>query len=214
MSFLNFLRPIKKTNYTSIHNKKIEVIVRYKDKKIIYVQGAEQTGGTITGMWQKAFSRLPKTRDKRLSALLLGLGGGDVVRLIHKINPQAFISAVELDPVMIKIAGDFFNLRDSDKLKIYQRDAFYFLLLNRETYDLIIVDLFIGFKNPQKFRELRFLNMLKKHISEDGFIVYNSHYHSDLNNVFEEFHTLCCKIFTKVEILISYPYSRILLLKP
>ena len=212
MRFFSFFSPKTLGEFNSKVNKKIKVL-ESGGKKVIYVGGAEQTGGTITGMWRKALSLVQGQILNIQNVLVLGVGGGDVIRLIHKINSQIVITAVDLDPVMINIAKNYFNLSGLSNIKIHQKDAFYFLLLNKKKYDFIIVDLFIGFKNPQKFKTPKFLKMLKNNLEHNGFIIYNSHYHFDINSEFEEFHAICNKIFSKVEILINYPYSRILLLK-
>ena len=211
MNIFSYFRPKTLAHFKSKINDNIDILKK-NGKKIIYVAGAEQTGGTITGMWKRALSLIQYRWENMQNALVLGLGGGDVIRLVHKLNPRLVITAVDIDPVMIKIARDYFDLTDSFYLKIYQRDAYYFLLLNRKKYDFIVVDLFVGFKNPQKARSTKFLKLLRGSLAGGGLIVYNSHYHSDLNSEFEDFHHLCTKIFTEVEILISYPYSKILLL--
>lgn len=213
MNFFPFLKPKKENVFSSKINDKIRVIENFS-RKVIYVAGAEQTGGTITGMWQKALLLIKNQWIDAKNMLLLGLGGGDVIRLIRKTNPNIHIKAIDLDPVMIEIAGKFFDLKKSSDLTIVKRDAFYYLLLNRKKYHFIVVDLFVGFKNPVKFRSLKFLKMLKTSLAPGGTILYNSHYHSYYDREFDKFHQKCVKIFSLVEIVISYPYSKILLLKP
>ncbi|OGG31199.1 hypothetical protein A3I51_04940 [Candidatus Gottesmanbacteria bacterium RIFCSPLOWO2_02_FULL_38_8] len=223
MKFSSIFFPKIITDFKSDINKNIQVVQK-RGRKVIYVDGAEQTGGTITGMWQKALSNVKSSRLSGIpqaagqmsnvqNALVLGLGGGDIIRLLHRVDSQIKVTAVDIDPVMIKIARDLFGIRNSSNLKIHNHDALYYLLLNREKFSLIVVDLFIGYKNPQKFRSPRFLNLLQKSRQKNGLILFNSHYHSDFNNEFEEFHNLCTQIFSTVEIIINYPYSKILLLK-
>src|SRR3989344_8014041 len=190
MNILSFFSPKILRTYKSSVNNKIEV-VENKGKKIIYVRGAEQTGGTITGMWQKALSRLKIHKFKSTNCLILGLGGGDVIRIIRKIYPQIQITAVDIDPVMIKVASKYFNLTNSDNIRIIKNDALYYLLINKKKYNLIIVDLFVGFNNPVKFRSHKFLGLLRKNLVIGGLAVFNSHYSPNSPLDYENFYKKC-----------------------
>lgn len=210
MNIFSFFSSKTLSEINSGINKKIKV-VEVMGKKIIYVAGAEQTGGTITGMWRKALRKLPATNLQ--TALILGLGGGDVIRLISKSYPDIKITAVEIDPVMINIAEKFFKLKDTPTLKIIKSDALIFLQNNHKKYGIIVVDLFIGKYNPEKFRSYGFFRLLKNNLNAEGLILYNSHYHADkpyeINNLLK----VCRKVFPAGDIIVKYPFSRIILLK-
>lgn len=209
MNIFPFFSPKILGNFDSKINGKIN-IVESRGNKIIYVRGAEQSGGTIPGMWQKALSKLKTRNLKPETCLLLGLGGGDVVRIIRKIYPDMKITAVDIDPVMIKIAKVYYKILNSRTLKIVKNDALYYLLINKKKFDLIIVDLFIGFKNPDKFRTTDFLLKLKKSLNPNGIVIYNSQYSAENSWEFENFFKTCVAVFNRCEIIVSYPFSRIL----
>ena len=194
-------------------NNEIRVVKRTSGK-IIYVDKIEQTGGTITGMWQKVFAQKAFQEATPKKCLLLGLGGGDVIRIIRKIYTGIIITAVEIDPVMIKIAGIHFGLTNSYDLKIIRQDAYQWIGKIPEKFDLIVIDLFIGKYNPEKFRRQEFLNLLSLHLKKNGMAVYNSHYDQQKPADFQKFHLNCLAVFKKVEIIVKYRYSRILLLYP
>jgi len=170
MNIFSFFSSKTLSEINSGINKKIKV-VEVMGKKIIYVAGAEQTGGTITGMWRK------------------------------------------IDPVMINIAEKFFKLKDTPTLKIIKSDALIFLQNNHKKYGIIVVDLFIGKYNPEKFRSYGFFRLLKNNLNAEGLILYNSHYHADkpyeINNLLK----VCRKVFPAGDIIVKYPFSRIILLK-
>lgn len=208
----NFLRPIKKTKFISKINEKIEVLEKHDGSKVIYVRGAEQTGGTITGMWEKALIELQNKNLTLSNCLLLGLGGGDVVRILKKLFPHLRLTVVEIDPQMIKIAEIFFKIHISKNLKIRKMDAEFFLETYKQTFDLIIVDLFIGKFNPEKFRTPKFFKDIKDNLTSNGIIIYNSHFIPESPGEFEKFHLLSKNYFKNIEIIVSYRFSRILLL--
>ena len=54
-------------------------------------------------MWNNAFKRIPKD-FKAKNILILGLGGGNIIKLLQKRHPKANINVVEWDEVMIDIA--------------------------------------------------------------------------------------------------------------
>lgn len=210
----SLLRPIKKTKFTSKINEKIEVLEKHDGSKVIYVRGAEQTGGTITGMWEKALNIIQNSIPPKAgqNCLLLGLGGGDVVRILNKLYPQLKITVVEIDPQMIKIAEIFFKIHISKKLKIRKMDAEFFLETYKQKFDLIIVDLFIGKFNPDKFRTPKFFKDIIDNLTSNGIIIYNSHYIPENPEEFEKFQQISKIFFKNVEIIVSYRFSRILLL--
>ncbi|OGG02013.1 hypothetical protein A2W14_07295 [Candidatus Gottesmanbacteria bacterium RBG_16_37_8] len=219
MNFFSQFSSRYSDSYKSKINKQIKIVKNLMGK-IVYVDGAEQTGGTITGMWKKALNKLPKTNlpaeasakagGQRPSALLLGLGGGDVVRLISKKYPRIKITAVEIDPVMIEVAKKYFNLERSANLSIIKNDAAVFLKKNKKKFDFIIVDLFIGRFNPQNFRRRPFLLSLKKSLTSHGLALYNSHYDQEKREEFAEFYKICRQVFPVSGIIIKYRFSRIL----
>src|SRR5688572_9036624 len=71
--------------------------------------------------------------------LLLGVAGGSVIKtLVDEIEYKGKITGVEIDPDMIQIANEYFNLNKIKQLDIITDDAFEFVLKTKEKYDLII----------------------------------------------------------------------------
>ncbi|XP_064615984.1 LOW QUALITY PROTEIN: eEF1A lysine and N-terminal methyltransferase-like [Liolophura sinensis] len=57
------------------------------------------------------------------SALVLGLGGGGLPKFIHDHFTKVSLTAVEIDPVMLTVATDWFGFQESDRLKVAIGDA-------------------------------------------------------------------------------------------
>jgi len=210
MGILNLFTSIKKTNFPSIVNGKIEVIEINSKKKII-VGGAEQTGGTITGMWDKTISKIKNKRSKIKTCLVLGLGGGDVIRSILKRYPKVDITCIEIDPVMINVAKKYFDIKNTKKLNIIQRDAFEWIKKNNNRqFNLIVVDLYIGKLNPQRTDNVVLLKQLKKLLAKNGTIIYNRHYFSTKDMEYRSFVNRCREVFENVTEIVKYKYCRIL----
>ncbi|HYS18869.1 MAG TPA: hypothetical protein VET45_18250 [Candidatus Binatia bacterium] len=71
--------------------------------------------------WWKAlaFVELPR----RPSALLVGLGGGTQVHLLHRLSAPRSITVIERDPIIVRVASEWFGLDRVGKLEIVCADA-------------------------------------------------------------------------------------------
>ena len=73
------------------------------------------------------------------SMLLVGLGGGSVVK---RFAPRGWeIDVVEIDPVVTRVAYDYFGLEPSEA-RVHHMDGRQFLLQNDRRYDLVVLDAF------------------------------------------------------------------------
>lgn len=74
--------------------------------------------------------------------LVVGLGGGVLPRQIsyYFINTQ--VDVIEIDPEIISVAKEFFFFEETDKIKIYNGDAYAVLSVLKDKYDIIILDAF------------------------------------------------------------------------
>lgn len=197
-------------------------MVEYFGKLAVYVDGAPQSGAEIKPMWEKIIKNfLPKADQpqaeklKIKNSLVLGIGGGDVIKSISKRFPQSLITAVELDPVMREIACKYFGLNKITALKIIIDDAISYISKRKtgEKFDLIVVDLFIGKLNPKDSRTFSFIQKLKMKLEKGGIILFNSHDKPDEPDEFESFYRYCQKIFTNSEIIFSYRFNRVILMR-
>ncbi|OIO13529.1 hypothetical protein COY59_00650 [Candidatus Gottesmanbacteria bacterium CG_4_10_14_0_8_um_filter_37_24] len=214
MNIFSYLFPINIKTYFSKYNGRIE-IKEYFGKKIIYVGDAQQTGGTITPMWGKVIGDYRRTKRKIRRCLVLGIGGGDVFKKISDYYPEAEVTAVDIDKVMVDTAYEFFSLGKVKNIQTIISDAIGWIsnVSVRHQYDLIIVDLFIGKDNPKKSRHKEFLLNLRRNLSVTGRVLYNCHYHKDRDKEYANFVLSCQKIFSSVDEVFIYPYNRILSLR-
>lgn len=106
---------------------------------------------------------------------LLGLGGGAVVHPLLKHFQSKRLDAVELDPVHIQVAQQFFGVTDA-RVKIHQQDAAKWITKTKRHYDLIIDDLY-GHADgePERGVELdrEWLDTLVSRLSDQGLLVIN-----------------------------------------
>ncbi|RZC40643.1 Methyltransf 25, and/or Spermine synth domain containing protein [Asbolus verrucosus] len=77
------------------------------------------------------------------SIIAVGLGGGGLCSFLHKFLPHTKITAVDIDPEMLKVATDWFGLSQSDSLKVVVKDGVQYLeeaAKNNEHFDAILFD--------------------------------------------------------------------------
>lgn len=108
--------------------------------------------------------------------LILGVGGGVVIKQFNELFPKVNIVGVELDPMHIKIAKKWFKIGKSDATLV-QADARDWLnAYDGPKFDLIIDDLF-GDTDGEVARAVvvdkDWAGLLCKHLSHEGVLTVN-----------------------------------------
>lgn len=116
--------------------------------------------------------------------LLLGVAGGSVIKtLVDEIEYKGKITGVEIDPDMIQIANQYFNLDQIKQLDIVIDDAFEFVLKTKDQYDLIIIDVFEDIKMPNFLFESFFTDRVFSLLKNKGFVLFNTMILDEAHNV-------------------------------
>jgi hypothetical protein len=107
---------------------RIRVVDRGPDRQLM-VHGEILSVYPLDGNWTRvrreywwkalAFVQLPR----RPSALLVGLGGGTQIHLLHRLAAPRQITVIERDPVIVRVASEWFGLDRVGKLEIVCADA-------------------------------------------------------------------------------------------
>ncbi len=104
--------------------------------------------------------------------LILGLGGGVQVKLYNKYYKVKNITGVEIDPQIVNISTNYFELKDSN-LKIICSDAYDFIKQTELKYDLIIVDSFKENKFEESCSTDEFIKESLVHLKKEGVFFVN-----------------------------------------
>ena len=110
--------------------------------------------------------------------LMLGLGGGSIVRAYQHYYPDIHIDTIELDPVVAKVAKRFFHVKESLKHKIHFQDGRQFLRLNKKLkYDAILMDAYtsnqFGTHIPFHLATKEFFALAAEDLTQNGTLVFN-----------------------------------------
>jgi len=170
-SLLSYLYPITKT-IKSEYSGTLE-ITWYNGKKHLNTKNANYSYGSLQRILKFGLDKI--ALNKVNSVLLLGLGGGSVIETLRKdFNYAKVITAIDIDPKIIEVAKNEFNLVEDQTLKIICLDALRFVQSNTETFDLIIIDLFIDVTVPDAFLKLNFWSDVLKASSSNGTVLFNA----------------------------------------
>lgn len=175
---ISYLYPITKKIESDI-NGTLE-ITWYNGKKHLNTKNANYSYGSLQRILKYGLEKMDLSKVH--SVLLLGLGGGSVIQTLRKdFNYQEHITAIEIDPVIIQIAKDEFQLQNNEQLEIICTDAIEYIEKTQATFDLIIIDLFIDIHVPKQFLELPFWETLLKRKSTSGIILFNASLESSMS---------------------------------
>jgi spermidine synthase len=116
--------------------------------------------------------------------LVLGLGGGGLIRVLHARLPETKIDAVEIDPEVVRLAAKWFGVVPGPRLQVFTDDAAKFVARAGEAYDIIWVDAYFdpaapGTDDagvPEEMRGKSFLEQLKARLKPGGVAAFNVHY--------------------------------------
>jgi len=107
------------------------------------------------------------------SALLVGLGIGGMPRFAAKHFPETEISAVEIDPAVVKIAKEYFSFAETERLKVTVEDGRQFIKKAKKKYDVIFLDAYQGDTIPFHLTTREFLREVKAKLHGHGVLVAN-----------------------------------------
>jgi spermidine synthase len=107
------------------------------------------------------------------SILMIGLGGGSMVKYLHKHVPEADITVVEINAGVIDMRHEFLVPPDSDRLHTVCADGARFLVRPPQAYDLILVDGFTGQGMPDDLCSRSFYQHCRAALTPHGLLVAN-----------------------------------------
>lgn len=111
--------------------------------------------------------------EKVDSILEIGLGGGRIAAYLNLHMPEIPILSVELDPDVIELAMQYFDLEPNDNFRIIERDGRIHLVRSPETHDIIMVDAYRGPFVPFHMLTKEFYETAKSRLKPGGVLAQN-----------------------------------------
>ena len=116
-----------------------------------------------------------------LRNLVVGLGGGGLLTFIFHHVKELTMTAVEIDPEIVKVAKEYFGLsEDKNRLEIVVDDGLEFLKNSKNskyhsiTFDVDSKDITMGMScPPREFVQKDILTAVEASLSDDGIFILN-----------------------------------------
>lgn len=123
-------------------------------------------------------------RPDQERVLIVGLGGGAMVRFFRHYDPQLTVDAVEIDPAVVKIADRYFGVRSGDRVNVVTADAFQYFDRTEARYDVIYMDAFLKPAKdtdatgvPLRLKTEEFYRNVQTKLKPDGLVAFNLNRH-------------------------------------
>ncbi|TCO72583.1 spermidine synthase [Chromatocurvus halotolerans] len=111
--------------------------------------------------------------------LMIGLGGGAFPSFVQARLPEVYVDAVEIDPVVARIAKKYFSLKEAEKLRVHVVDAVEFVKQRNTLYDYIFLDAYDADELPMSLTTHRFFRDIRANLAPGGVVVVNIAISSD-----------------------------------
>jgi len=192
---------------TFYSKKNLCLTVAYSNGQLVLnSRDANYSFGNLTKVFIEVFRRLEPEISGIRSALVLGAGAGDVIGILRSRYMQdGPITAVEHDPVVLRIGRKYFNLGKWKNIELIESDAFEFIASNKSTYDLVVMDIFEGLDVPPVFLNSEFYHLLCRAVEPGGMLVFNLMPH---NSYYVEKHSELVGFMTsQPSLVLQIPHS-------
>ena len=174
----------EKTQYSHVR------VIDYGSLRSLYF-GEKQTGIVQTVIDREQPHRLLHSYAQTMTAgllyrpaaesmLLVGLGGGALVRYLNHGFPALRLDVVEIDPVIVRVARDWFGVREGPRTRIFVADGHEYLRRASERYDIILLDAYLdpgpltdatGY--PLTLKSSAFYRTLHERLRPEGVVLFN-----------------------------------------
>ncbi|KAL6107488.1 mettl13 [Pungitius sinensis] len=125
----------------------------------------------------------PEAKGAPLSVLLVGLGGGGLPQFLRDFVPEVTVEVVELDPVVLQVAKDWFGFRPDQRLTVTLGDGLERIcaleeegarLFDAVMFDVDSKDSSVGMScPPAAFVEASILQKVSRLLSSRGVFILN-----------------------------------------
>ena len=197
MDFLSVNKVLEEVD--SPVNGKIRVVRTLGLGTYLQAEGLTQSGGIVDGFWRRLLGKVKKEKPEIKNCLILGLGGGSAAMRVKKLWPQAEVTGVDVDPLMIELGRKYLGL---DGVKVVIEDASDFTIdadRKSQKYDLILIDTYLGSSYPPEFERDDFLIRMKRLLKNNGLAVFNRLYYGEKRPAAMRFGAKLEKVFVRVD---------------
>lgn len=105
--------------------------------------------------------------------LILGHGGGSLAKWLARHWPALELDIVEFDPVVVRMAEEYFDYRPPATHHVSVKDGRAFLNATNHTYDVMWIDAFARDMIPFHLTTAEFYALVRTHLNPEGVVAVN-----------------------------------------
>ena len=167
---ISYLHPFKSYRHSE-HSGTLHIFLR-NGRKILESDNANYSFASLHRIMNFALSEVEIA--KKADILLLGLWGWSALEILRSdFWIQNKIVTVDIDPVIIDVAKKEFKLEQYSDVEIICQDAYDFVAQTDNTFGLVIIDLWLDNKVPEKFFNEIFWDSVVKILSKKWQLIFN-----------------------------------------
>lgn len=185
-------------------------VIDDRGTRLLSFNGTQETRMSLTDPLQGHFEyteffHTPWVWNRDIKRVLaLGLGGGSIQRAYQHYYTNVMLESVEVDPVVIKVAKEYFHVKEAPTHRIHQHDGRTFLQRGSATYDVILVDAYTssryGSSIPPHLVTREFFAQASARLSTNGVLAYNviGQFQSGRPDIIGSLHRTMKEVFPQV----------------
>lgn len=168
---LSYIKDIPIVSTSSEYNEILDLYL-VKGRYQLCTENAIYSYGDKYDNFANAFKQVDL--DKVNDVLILGLGLASIPYILETIHQKAFnYTGVEIDDEVIYLASKYVIDELKSEINIVNTDAYTFMCMDENKYDLICMDVFVDDVIPEDLQSEDFLEMVKDSLSKEGLLIYN-----------------------------------------
>jgi spermidine synthase len=130
--------------------------------------------GSAKTYYRKILKKISLKRDKIRDVLILGFGVGSIASILkEEIKLDCNIKGVEIDKIVLELGKKYFDIDRFANTEVFLQDAYDFVVKENNKYDLIITDVTLNLKTPDKFETHSFFSQIKKLMKDHTVFILN-----------------------------------------
>ena len=106
--------------------------------------------------------------------LVVGLGAGSTTRFWHALFPQMRIDSVEIDPLVVAVAFQFFRFPHHPGLPVHLMDGRTWVQESPGAYDVVLLDAYGAGDAPYHLTTLEFYAEVQDRLAPGGVVIANT----------------------------------------
>jgi spermidine synthase len=170
---LSHLWEIPIEHSSSAYNPELTVYLR-RGRYMLTTSRAIYSYDDLYTNFRDAFEQVRIAERPVQKVLLLGLGLGSIPYMLERYFGQRYhYTAVEIDEEILYLANKYVLSELDSPIDVLTADARYFLAGDKETYDLICVDIFQDDAIPVDMLQTDFLQYVQRRLAPEGILMFN-----------------------------------------